>query len=66
MLREICSNLIMWDSVEASEEWFRRQIPEIICKSMDAITNDLEANKSGNKSGNNKTFDIMGIKQAHS
>lgn len=34
MLRVIASSLIMWDSIEASEEWVRGQLPELILQSV--------------------------------
>jgi len=74
MLREICSNLIMWDNIEANEEWFHRQIPNVIHESMEIILNNTSANinnnsnnnrNDNNKNNKNHNFDVMGIKQAH-
>ena len=62
MLRVISASLIMWDSVEASEEWVRKQLPELV---LNAVQEDGSPARSISDDVRNGQVDFESLVQAY-
>jgi hypothetical protein len=67
MLREIARNLILWDSINASSNWVRSEVPAVVRDSMDILERQQEMAREDAVAASEMRidFDVVGIKQAH-